>query len=916
MQSFLEEVVDEVWKKYNDLENLVFILPSKRAGSFLRNNFASTTNKTLFSPEIYSIESFVEKISGLTKTSNTQLLFELYEVYTTVTTGEKESFHDFSKWGQMVLQDFNEVDRYLISPNKIFSYLTDIQELNHWYLKSDRTPLMQNYIKFWENLPLLYENYTARLIGLGIGYQGLIYRMACANLPDYQKSAKGREHIFIGFNALNTAESYIIQEILSENTGDIYWDMDTTFLKDTIHDAGYFLRQHKKRWRYLQEKPLKGISNYYSTPKNIQIVGVPKHVSQMKYVGHLLEQLHASSGANLRNTAVVLGDETLLNPLLNAVPVTIKRVNITMGFPLLKTPLSGMFRQFFELYIQEDKKGLFYKSVFAFLSNNYVQTILSKDGKFELPALTDEIKKNNWAYISPEKFNSLELKFNIPVSLLFLDQKPLPEPFLNRCLQLINILRDHFEANDDYIGLEYLYHFYTLFNQLLAMIKIHPFIEDLKSLYGLFKELLSTETIDFQGEPMEGLQIMGMLESRNLDFETVIITSVNEGILPSGKVGNSFIPFDVKKEFNLPTYKEKDAVYTYHFYRLLQRAKNIYILYNTEADVLEGGEKSRFINQLLTDNNKNQEITHLIATPLINSEIAAQQIIAKDEHLMMALSTIAAKGLSPTTLTEYIRNPINFYKKYILNIKEVLEVEEAIAANTFGTIIHDVLEELYTPFIGTILVSEKLEALKPGIEAVVDTHFKKNYFNYSTLSGKNLIAFHVVVRYIHNFLDLEKAEADKHSIRIIGLEEKLSMELQIPGIDFPVILKGKLDRIDEKDGTLRIIDYKTGNAKKSDVEIVDWDKLSSDYESSKAFQLLCYALMFSEKKSMPMLEAGIISFKNLKAGLLPFGTKESRGSRVRNPQITEETLKLFKEELYKLISEIYNPEMPFEEKEI
>ena len=916
MQSFLEEVVEEVWKKYTNLENLVFILPGKRAGSFLRNIFASTTSKTLFAPEIYSIESFVENISGLTKASNTQLLFELYNTYNTVTTGEKDNFHDFSKWGQMVLQDFNEVDRYLIPPNKIFSYLSDIQELNHWYLKSERTPLMQNYILFWKNLPLLYEKYTAHLVKLGLGYQGLIYRMACANLADYQKSTKDTEHIFVGFNALNTAESHIIQEILSDDHGDIYWDIDIAFINDPVHDAGYFLRQHKKQWRYLQQQPLKGTSNYYSGAKNIEIVGIPKNVSQTKYVGHLLEQLNTLPASNLQNAAVVLGDETLLNPLLNSVPLAIKTVNITMGFPLSKTPLSGMFMQFFELYIQEDKRGLFYKSVFAFLSNNYVQSVLSGTDMSALTALTDEIKKNNWAYISVEKLNRLEGQFNIPVSSLFLAKKPFPEPFLKRCLELVNILKQRFEENDDYVGLEYLYHFYSLFNQLLAMINTYSFIDDLKALYGLFKELLSSETVDFQGEPMEGLQIMGMLESRNLDFETVIITSVNEGILPSGKVSNSFIPFDVKKEFNLPTYKEKDAVYAYHFYRLLQRAKNIYILYNTEADVLEGGEKSRFINQLLTDNSKSEEITHLIATPEINTAIAAPQVIAKDAHLMAALEHLATKGLSPTALSEYIRNPINFYKKYILNIEEVLEVEESIASNTFGTIIHDTLEELYMPFSGTILSSEKLGALVPGIATLVEKHFKKSFSNYDTLSGKNLIAYHVVTRYIHNFLDLEKAEADKHSIRIIGLEEKLSIQIQIPGIDFPVVLKGKLDRIDEKDGNLRIIDYKTGNTNRSEVEIFDWSKISSEYDSAKAFQLLCYALMYADKNPVASLEAGIISFKNLNAGLLPFATKESKGSRSRDTQITPETLHLFRQELYKLITEICNPEIPFEEKEI
>ena len=914
MQSFLEDVVEDIWGKHPHLENLVFVLPSKRAGSFLRNHFAASTKKNIFAPEILSIESFVEKISGLTKANNTQLLFELYQTYSTTAVGAAESFHDFSKWGQTILQDFNEIDRYLITSDQLFSYLTDIQELNHWYLKSEKTPMMQNYIRFWKQLPQLYETFADRLIQLGVGYQGLLYRMACANLEGYQKSRQNKIHIFIGFNALNSAEAYIIQEILSDSSNDIYWDIDEAFLSDPIHDAGYFIRQYLKRWDFLKGRPLQGKSAYYSSDKKIHIAGIPKNVSQAKYVGDLLKTLEASSTQNLKNTAVILGDESLLNPLLNSVPSGVSSVNITMGFPLFKTPLAGMFTQFFELYLNEDSMGVYFKSFFSFLSNNYVQLILSTADSRALMAMTDEIKKQNWTYINTEKLKRLSNQFEVPVASLFLSQKPKPEAFIDRCLELINLLRKRLETKTTGTGLAHLYQLYTLFNQLKTIIHDHSFIDDLKSLYALFKELITLETIDFQGEPMEGLQIMGMLESRNLDFETVIITSVNEGILPSGKANNSFIPFDVKKEFNLPTYKEKDAVYTYHFYRLLQRARNIYIVYNTEADVLEGGEKSRFISQLMTAGTPRHDITHFLATPVINNAIAEQQFIVKNSLLMDQLKQLASRGLSPTSLTNYIRNPIDFYKKSILGIEDPLAVEAAIAANTFGTIIHDTLEELYTPFIGTILSADKLAALKPTVLSIVERQFKNSYSISETLSGKNLIALHVICRYIHNFLNLEIAAAGKHRIRILGLEEKLSVQLDIPALDYPVKLKGKLDRIDEFDGVLRIIDYKTGQTKKSDVEIINWEDLRSGYDSSKAFQLLCYALMYCHNAPVANLIAGIISFKNLRDGLFTFGTKETKGSRKKNPEIDPETLKLFKEQLQLLLLEIYNPEIPFTEK--
>ncbi|MEX0290274.1 MAG: PD-(D/E)XK nuclease family protein [Flavobacteriaceae bacterium] len=913
MRTFLEEVVDEVWKKYDVLEDIIFVLPSKRAGSFLRAYFAKTAGKTIFSPKILSIEAFVESMSGLTKAGNTQLLFELFRTYQLTATAEKDNFHDFSNWGQMLLQDYNEIDRYLVAPDKIFAYLFEIQELNHWYLHTDKTPMMKAYVQFWKDLPQLYLKFTKHLLSLGIGYQGLIYRKAVANLDDYLKSVVGKNHIFIGFNALNAAESYIIQEVLSNTDSEIYWDIDQVFLEDPVHDAGYFIRQHKRDWKYLQGASLKGPSRYYNSAKHIEVIGVPKHVSQVKYVGCLLRDLKGTDLSLLKGTAVVLGDEALLNPLLNSIPPDIETINITMGYPLEKTPLSGMFKQFFEINIQKEQRGWFYKNVFSFLSNNYIQLLLSGNEKGGMNDLLEFIKEKNWVYITHQNINFLENTYGLPLSFLFFEQNS-PISFIRHCLDLIKSLKLKFEENNDNIGLEYLYHFYIVFNQLDTMLKAYSFIEDLKSLYSLFKELLSSETVDFQGEPMEGLQIMGMLESRNLDFETVIITSVNEGILPSGKSNNSFIPYDIKKEFGLPTYKEKDAVYTYHFYRLLQRAKRVYILYNTEADVLEGGEKSRFITQLLTEHNTATNISEIIASPTIKPQSRELQNIPKQQQLLEQLKQIGAKGFSPTSLSNYIRNPIGFYKKVVLHIDDPSEVEETIAANTFGTIIHDVLEELYLPFTGSILTVEKLNTTKLSIEKTVKRHFSKTYSDAITLTGKNLIAYHVVCRYIRNFIALELKEVAEHEIKIIALEKKMQVELQPPNLSFPVLLKGKLDRVDQKDGVLRIIDYKTGNTKRSEVEVIDWGEVTTDYERSKAFQLLCYALMYTSEHPVDSLQAGIISFKNLSNGLLHFAKKENKGSRSRNTNIDRETISVFRQELYRLIQEIYNPEIAFKEK--
>lgn len=916
MRSFLDEIVNSIHSEQESFEDTVFVLPSKRAGTFLRNSIANITDRTIFSPEIYSIEEFVGKISGLSTATNTQQLFELYYAYLDQTKGKQENYLDFSKWGQTLLQDINEIDRYLIDTGKLFSNLSAIQEINHWYLAVEKTKMVEDYIKFWNNLEELYTTFNEKLLKQGIGHQGLVYRKAYENLESYLEANKNNRYIFIGFNALNTAENNIIQRTLETKNADIYWDADEYYLDDPIHDAGYFIRSHKKKWSYLQENPLKGISSSFLQKKNIQVIGVPKNISQVKYVGALLKKINVENNALLKRTAVVLSDETLLNPLLNSIPSKIDTVNVTMGYPLNKSNFESFFIQFFDLYINKQANGWYYKSVLSFLSHSYTLLLL-KEGSVNLAEiLACTIKAKNLTFLEENEILSYDTTKSQNLNKLFFDKKPTTNVFIERCIALVLLLKTELQSSGNKLALEELYRFYAVFNQIQELLEKHDFINDLKSLQALFKELLSLETLDFKGDPLEGLQLMGMLESRNLDFETVIITSVNEGIIPSGKSNNSFIPYDLKRAFGLPTFKEKDAVYTYHFYHLLQRAKNIYLIYNTEPDVLEGGERSRLITQLLTDENIKENITEFIAVPEIKVKTNKVGLINKDDTLMALIQGKAQKGFSPSSLSNYIRNPIDFYKQNLLGINDLLEVEETVAANTFGTIIHDTLEDLYKPMIGDYLNMEILKAAKTGISALVHKNFTKTYTDSSILRGKNLIAFNVIKKYVGNFIDQEIVQCQRHKIKILALEKKMELELDIPELEFPVKLKGKLDRIDEINGVLRIIDYKSGKVVANQVEIYDWSLITEDYKYSKAFQLLCYAHMYSGTKKFNQIEAGIISFKNLNAGMLGFATKESKNSRSKDKAITHETLNEFVRELKKLILEICNPDIPFIEKEV
>ena len=911
-QKFLNRVLDELLHDETNLQDYVFVVPSRRAATFFKSCISKKIKRTIFAPEIYSIEYFIEHISGLHYATSTEQLFALYQSYLELEVENNESFLEFSKWARTLLLDFDEIDRYLIPHKKIFSYLAAITEVNHWYLQKERTPMMQEYIAFWNKLEPLYTKYKEVLLQDGRGHQGLLYRIAADKVEDYLENNKGKKHVFIGFNALNNAESHIIQKILASGEAEIFWDLDQYFLDEAYHDAGYFIRQHLNQWEYFRNHSIKGLNNDYLAPKQFEITGVPKHVSQVKYIGQIIKNKLSENPGSLENTALVLADESLLNPLLNALPEELKNANITMGYPLKNTPIAAFFTQFIELYLRDDTAGWYYKTVLSFIDQPFVQLVLSERESEAFSNFKSLVHQKNLIYLTRKSL--LSIKGEIWQHLFCEENKEVGH-FLDSCITLVHLIRNKLEEKEGVsLELEYLYSLYTLFNQLKELITTYSFLSDIPTLYGIYNELLHQETIDFQGEPMQGLQIMGMLESRVLDFDTVIISSVNEGIIPSGKQGNSFIPYDVKKELGLPTYKEKDAVYTYHFYRLLQRAKNIHLTYNTEADVLEGGEPSRLIHQLLADKNTAAYINQKLASMKIEVDPPEPISIQKNSTLMAAIENHASTGFSPTSLTQYIRNPVEFYKRSILRIEESEDVEESIAARTFGIIIHEVLEELYQPFLGEYLEASSLKSLRSDIEFKVRHHFLRFYEESSLTRGKNSIAFKVLVRYVENFLDTEIRQLKQNKIKLLALEKQLTANIDVVGVPYPVKLKGKLDRVDEVNGKLRILDYKTGRVTVAEMNVVDWNKLIQETQLNKAFQVLCYAFMYNSSEGIYDLDAGVISFKNMKQGFISFAIKEKPRSRKRIPGINPEILELFNQQLHLLIQEICNPEIPFTEK--
>lgn len=915
--TFLDKLANYiVTEKQYDFSKIVIVLPNKRAKLFLLESFKVHFENFFFAPKILSIEDFIQDISGIRSIDSVELLFEFYEVYSSLTIVEnRQNFEQFSNWAKTLLQDFNEIDRYLINPDYVFSYLKDIEVLKRWDLSpADKTEIINKQLEFWDILPQYYSSFYNHLLKTKIGYQGLVYREAVKNLVQFSSEIIDKRIIFAGFNALNQAEEKIVQHLLSIDKADMLWDIDEVFLKDVHHDAGLFTRRFKEQWSYYTSNKFQWIVNEFSAEKNIEIIGTSKSIGQAKIVSELISNsIINSDTTDLSKVALVLGDENLLIPILHSLPENVGSLNITMGYSSKNNPVQILIAKLFKMHTHALKRNpesylFYYKDVLDLLANPIIESYIDSS------ELANFIKRNNYTFITQNRITTFNGYSNRFFDLIFEKWDKSPLEILQTIKDLLLLIKGQLDHNkeEDKLLKTFLYSIFKGINQLISYCSKNSYVDSVDLLHGLYKQVIDLSEVSFEGEPLFGLQIMGVLESRVLDFETVIITSMNEGKFPSGKTNNSFIPYDIKLEIGLPTFKEKDAIYSYHFYHLLLRAKNIYLIYNTENEGLDGGEKSRFITQLEVEKREKHKLSHRIIQPFIPNIANHGMQISKTELVLQRLKEIASgKGFSPSALTTYIRNPIQFYFQRVLSIREVEEVEENIALNTLGTIIHGSLEELYKPYLNVFLSLEIIDKMIAAADHEIEKQFKEVYKEGEIKKGKNLLAFEVAKRNVYNFLKEEKKAIENGDVvKIIALELSLERNLEDSRLPFPIKISGNVDRIEVRNGKLRVIDYKTGKVEAKSILLKDWLGLTTDIKNDKIIQLLCYAFMFEEQSKEYEIEAGIISFKNMKAGFMPFGIKNGKETE---SIITSQTLEYFKNELIELILEILNPEIDFKE---
>lgn len=901
MQKFLERAASHIYAKHkNELGQIALVLPNQRANLFLRKHFSKQLEKASWSPKFLSIEDFIREISGLQLIDNIDLVIELYSVHKKIEKEKAESLEDFMQWANTLLQDFNEIDRYLLDADSLFEHLTDIQRIKYWDPKADGfTKFQKENIQFWTKLKEYYHLFQKRLLDEKKAYQGLSYRIAAEGISRRFLEGKDFKRVyFIGFNALTKAENQIINFFIQNEHAEMLYDSDSYYMADSIQEAGKFLRPI---WREEQENFRWLFNNFVESNKKIHVNGLKGNIAQVKAVGNYLRNIPTDQ---LSETAIILADENVLPVLLDSLPTSVEKANITMGLPLDAGPVYLFFHEFFQLHLNTERLqegNFYYKNLLKVLESPILQSSSGNDtGK-----LRKKINQDKLFYISKKKMEELQIANEIKP--LFQCSTTNVGQLIETLLNFIDLAKEH--SVEDPLQNEYLFQFMKIFKRLENLIVENSETEiNLKSAYGIFKQMAASSTIPFYGEPLQGLQIMGVLESRTLDFKNVIFLSLNEGVLPAGKSNNSFIPYDIKIEKGLPSYKEKDAIFAYHFYRLIQRAENIELFYNSQSDSLNGGEESRFIKQLLQEipsKAPNSTIEKKNLNPALGPKGNSEVIIPKTDAILEQIQKHLEKGISPSALSTFLTCPLDYYYKYILGMSPLDETEESLQAHTFGSITHEALENLYKPFLGEFLSTGIINKIAENAERELQKSFAMQKFQIKT--GKNHLIYQVALQYIQNFLVFEKnrIKKTKDKIQLLLLEKSFecSLDFQFPDKNpMKVKLKGKADRIEKEGNLIRIIDFKTGGFKDSDLNI----KSPEDFllpEKSKALQLMMYSLIFNTAYPQNKMIPSIFLLRLPSKGFLTF-SKNTLG-------LEQEEIDEGRKVVKKAISALFDQDLPF-----
>lgn len=934
MHSFLRNTAAQILQEYPDLQKLAIVLPNRRAGLFFTQHLGALIENPTWMPEVMTIEDIFYNHAGQRPVDQLSLIFELYKVYQLLHP-DPEAFDRFYFWGEMILKDFNDVDQFMADADKLYHYLSEIKELESdlgflsetqialikefWksFERQDRSH-QEKFLKFWQMLSPLYTGFKSALEVSGMAYSGMLYRQVAASLDQIPQPEK--QFVFIGFNAFTATEERLIKHYIAAFGAKIFWDIDSYYLEDKYQEAGLFFREYRQDKIFGPTFPNELPQQIQNNDAKIKVYATPLKSNQANLVGAILENVKGAE--KWEETVLILPDEQMLFPILHTLPEQIDKVNVTMGYPVKNAPVYAFLEAVLEMqrYVKiEEGKVLFYhQAVKNLLSSTYLKSV----NLIFVQKLLAEIQEHNMIHVPQSKLHAggkfFELIFQaLRADQLFpylttlmeelaerLDEEPLQRSYLFQCFKQLNRLRDIFEKQE-------------------------KVTVDREFFIRLFRQVFREVKLPFEGEPLQGLQIMGVLESRNLDFKRVIICNMNEDSFPPSAGMNSMIPFNIRRAFGLPVQEQNDAIYAYTFYRLLHSAEEVHMIYTTASDQGKAGEKSRYIQQMMVEmgiNNK-EEVIYVPVDLQSHGEITItknQEIFNLLDRYRVKEDGTSMKTFSPSALSLYLDCRLKFYLRYLAGIQEKEEVKEEVDASVFGNIAHYSMEFLYKGFQDRKkrdwLDKNDFEDLKknwvyPAIEKAVRKFYHLEEEADTKLSGQMAIVRDVLKKYIVRLLEIDE-DAAPFTILSMEFAHEATFEIDTTTGPIKLGLRGLIDRVDQQGQIVRLIDYKSGGDKKNFSNVESLFDRENKQRNKAAMQTMFYGLLYQSMfpSNTMALKPALFNFKEIfQDDFNPYLQEKSGRSSAIEVNDYRDYQNGYENGLKNLLEEMYHPEVPFDQ---
>ena len=940
MIPFLKQVATLFYNEKRDsLSEYAFVFPNRRAGLFFQRHMAQLAGGPLFSPAIVTIDDLFTQLSGMQQVDRIGSLFMLYESYIKISNSD-ETFDSFLFWGEMILSDFDDIDKYRVNAEKLFRDLSDQKDIDddYSYLNEEQIAAIRSFwssfnpknkeegnteksfLDTWHLLFQLYTDFKQKLALKNLGYSGMIMRQVVERLEsDDTIQIPFKHYVFVGLSALSETEISFLSFLKKNNQADFYWDINAPEVIDKNNRASHFINVNRMRFPSKYDLPLEPLSQ-----PQIETIGVPSGIGQTKYVYTILKRLidqgKLSNDKAIQKTAVVLPDEQLLMPVLNAIPEEIKRINVTMGYPLSNTPIASFFEYILALQrnarLRDGEPFFYFKDVLPLLKHHYIFECAPEPIK----QLIEELTMQNRVYIPQSKLhlnNSLQKIFSLITE---------PKDFPDYLLTITEILNHNLEPQQDTdeevpqrlddIEREFIFHYFTTINRLKDLMSETQVKIKMDTFLQLMKRMTDLITIPFHGEPLSGLQVMGVLETRALDFDHLIILSVNEGIFPAKKAANSFIPYNLRRGFGLPTYEFQDSIWAYHFYRLIHRAKQVSLVYDTRsASGIKTGEMSRFIHQLRYHYEvplKDKLIISKVTAPG-NSPIVEE----KNNHTLQILNRYThenGKKLSASAINTYLDCPLKFYFSYIKGIREEDDINESVDNSDFGNIFHHTMELLYSDQKGKELSAPWFEQILKHptfITNKITKAYADKFYKIErprALEGRDYLIGEVIKKYVMKLLAFDQT---------LPQLNYLDSELLVDGTctltdKRKVYLKGFIDRLDQTKEATRIVDYKSG---KGTLEFSNIEQLFDKTEKNRPkaiMQVFLYSMLYNASHPTKNLQPTIYYIQKIFDSHFTTAISQKKVGEIIQFEPYE---KDFAQALNKCLNEIFDSSIPFSQTE-